>query len=152
MKIIDYFLAENPQYWIEQIKKCDWSAASILSKQLTDNTFHQTLGNGTLYLLIEGNYLVGFGTLTQKDCINDDNLYPWIGYIFIQPYYRGHRYSQGLINQMLIDAIRQGYSCVYLATEHIGLYEKYGFTYIENRIDIWGDINRIYFIDLTQYL
>lgn len=151
MEIIDYFTVENSQFWLDEIKKCDWSAARLLSKMLANNTFEKTLGYGTLYLLIDNAHLLSFGTLTQRDCIEDDDMYPWIGFIFTRPQYRGHRYSQKLINKMLSDATKQGYSCVYLASEHIGLYEKYGFTYLESRIDIWGDNNRIYFMDLPQF-
>jgi len=28
------------------------------------------------------------------------------------------------------------------------LYEKYGFIYMENRIDVWGEDSRIYYKDL----
>lgn len=148
MEIIDYFSSKNQKLWLSKIQKCNWSAARILAKMLLENTFHERLGWGFLYLLIKDEHLLSFGTLTQKDCIEDNNMYPWIGFIYTQPQYRGHRYSQKLINKMLDDALNQGYFCVYLASDHIGLYEKYGFTYLENRIDIWGDNNRIYFINL----
>lgn len=148
MEIIDYFTSKKQKLWLSKIQKCNWSAARILEKMLMENTFHKTLGWGTLYLLVKDEHLLSFGTLTQKDCIEDDSMYPWIGFVYTQPQYRGHRYSQKLINKMLDDALNQGYFCVYLASEHIGLYEKYGFTYLENRIDIWGDNNRIYFINL----
>lgn len=149
MEIIDFFVVENPLFWLKEIKKCEWSAAQLLSRMLTENTFHKTLGYGTLYLLVDNTHLISFGTLTQKDCFEDNNMYPWIGYIFTKPQYRGHRYSQKIINKMISDARKEGYSRVYLATEHIGLYEKYGFTYLKDRIDIWGDNNRIYYMNLT---
>ena len=144
MHIVDFSKIANKNHWISEIQKCNWSSAKLLSKLLIENKFYEFLGYGTLYLLIEDNYLISFGTLTQKDCIEDDSMFPWIGYIYTQPQYRGHRYSQMIINKMLADATENGYLRVYLASEHIGLYEKYGFTYLENRIDIWGDINRIY--------
>jgi len=33
---------------------------------------------------------------------------------------------------------------VYLATDHIGLYEKYGFEYFENRVSVYGEDSRVY--------
>ncbi len=72
-------------------------------------------------------------------------MYPWIGYVYTYPNFRGHRYSQYLIDYLLKVAKTKGYTSVYLATEHKGLYEKYGFLYLENRIDIWGDENGIYY-------
>jgi predicted acetyltransferase len=145
MKIINYFTVKDKDYWLNEIKKCNWRDAMFLSNLLTENTFHEILGIGNLYLLIDYDQLLCFGTLTEKDYIEDKGLHPWIGFIFTQPTHRGHRYSQKIINQMLSDAVIQGYSYVYLATEHIGLYEKYGFSYLENRKDKWGINNRIYF-------
>ena len=34
-----------------------------------------------------------FCTLTRKDCVDDDTLFPWIGFVFTAPEYRGNRYS-----------------------------------------------------------
>ena len=53
MEIIDYFAIENPSFWLEKIKKCEWSAAQLLSKMLVENIFYKNLGCGTLYLLTD---------------------------------------------------------------------------------------------------
>lgn len=148
MTIIDYFKSENRQFWIDQLLKSHWSAATILTNLLKKNTFHRFLGCGSLYMLVENKKIISFATLTTRDCIADEKMHPWIGYVFTYPNFRGHRYSQYLIDYLLKVAKTKGNTSVYLATEHIGLYEKYGFLYLENRIDIWGDENRIYYKSL----
>lgn len=143
MEIFDYF-SNKQRIWIDKIRACDWSAARFLADLLDKNTFHKMLGNGSLFIMSDVEKLAAFCTLTQKDCIKDDNLFPWIGFVFTSPEYRGRRYSEKLIEYACEKAAEQGFENVYIATDHIGLYEKYGFTYIESRIDIYGEESRIY--------
>lgn len=41
-------------------------------------------------------------------------------------------------------AARHGAKQVYICTDHVGLYEKYGFTYLENHVSIYGQDSRVY--------
>lgn len=136
--------------WIIKIRECDWSAAKFLAALLRQNSFHEMLGSGSLYIMVDGENLVSFCTLTQKDCIDDDRFFPWIGFVFTVPEYRGHRYSGELIELACNEAKKQGYDRVYIATDHIELYEKYGFKYIENRTDIYGEESRVYYRKLGE--
>ncbi len=143
MEIFDYFSIEQHN-WIDKIRVCDWGAAKFLADLLEQNKFHNVLGNGSLFIMSDGGKLVSFCTLTHKDCVDDDKLFPWIGFVFTSPEYRGRRYSEKLIEYACEKAQKQGFENVYIATDHIGLYEKYGFTYMESRIDIYGEESRIY--------
>jgi len=144
MKIVDFFKTEQQDILIAKIAEGEWRAAKFLAKLLRESTFQKTLGGGTVYLLMEGENIVSFVTLTQQDCITDETLYPWLGFFFTFPEYRGNRYGGKLLAYAAEEARKQGYQKVYLATDHIGLYEKYGFTYLENRIDVYGEDSRIY--------
>lgn len=144
MEIFDYFSTEQHS-WIDKIRVCDWGAAKFLAELLEQNRFHEVLGNGSLFIMADGDKLVSFCTLTHRDCIKDDDLFPWVGFVFTAPDYRGKRYSGEVIEAACKRALRQGFDKVYLATDHIGLYEKYGFTYLESRTDIYGEESRIYF-------
>ncbi len=145
MRIFDFFDESEQLPWIEKIKVCDWGAARFLSELLEQRRFFKTLGEGGKLLMIaDGDRLVSFVTLSHRDCIDDDSLYPWIGFVFTTPEYRGHRYSGMLIEEACMHAKAQGHEQVYIATDHVGLYEKYGFSYIETRIDIYNEESRIY--------
>lgn len=143
MIIFDYFKNKQPQ-WIEKIRACKWGAAKFLADLLEQNRFHTVLGKGSLFIMADGDELVSFCTLTEKDCVDDITLFPWIGFVFTAPEYRGKRYSGKIIEHTCAQAEKQGYDKVYLATDHIGLYEKYGFAYLESRIDIYNEESRIY--------
>ena len=145
MKVFNFFECDNRADWIEKIRVCDWSAAKFLADLLTQNRFEEVLGQGgKLFIMADGDNLVSFATLTKKDCIDDESLFPWIGFVFTQPDYRGHRYSGEVIEYACKEAKTQGYNKVYLATDHIGFYEKYGFEYMETRIDVYGEEGRVY--------
>ena len=46
------------------------------------------------------------------------------------------------------DTRRAGFSRMYLSTEHVGYYEKYGFRYIGQGYHPWGENSRIYEIEV----
>ena len=144
MKIIDYFQSENQEHWRRQIAAYEWSAAKYLSGLLTKGTFQQAVGKGTLFLLIDGDKLVSFVTLSERDCLDAPDLTPWIGFVHTAPEYRGHRHVGKLIDHACAVARQHGAARVYLCTDHVGLYEKYGFTYLENRVCYGGEEGRIY--------
>ena len=87
MEIFDYFINEK-RSWIDKIRACDWRAAKFLADLLEQNKFHNVLGNGSLFIMADGEKLVSFCTLTHRDCIKDDSLFPWVGFVFTAPYYR----------------------------------------------------------------
>lgn len=152
MDIIEYF-EDYPRQrqWMNRIEACDWNAAKYLADLLRGNRFEETLGeDGKLYIMIDETQIVSFVTLTRQDCIADDDLYPWLGFLFTVPQYRGHRYSQKIIEHACQTAEIRGNETIYLATNHIGLYEKYGFIYKENRLDIQGENSRIYYKPLIN--
>ena len=151
MEIINYFEREDQAALRERIAACDWSAARFLVQLLEREKFFETLGGwGQLFLLMDGENLVSFATLTGQDAIRDERLTPWIGFVFTRPEYRGHRYAGRLLSHAEACAARLGYSRLYIGTDHEGLYEKYGYRYLENRLDCWGDDTRVLYKSLER--
>ncbi len=145
MEIVEYFSSSSKDKFLNQIEAYEWSAAKFLATLLKENRLQETLGGwGKLFLLIDGDKLVSFITFSAQDCIADPNITPWLGFFHTAPEYRGNRYGKLLIDHVCEYAQEDGFSEVYIATDHIDLYEKYGFTYLENRIDVWGEDSRIY--------
>ena len=144
MKILDLSNSKEQKQWISKIRECDWGAAKFLADLLEQDRFHEMTGDGSLIIMTDEGKIVSFCTLTQKDCVDDNTLFPWIGFVFTSPEYRGNRYSGQLVEYACDKAKEQGFENVYIATDHIGLYEKYGFVYIESRVDLFNDMSRIY--------
>ena len=144
MKILDLENINEQKQWIEKIRACDWGAAKFLADLLEQEKFCEMTGGGSLILMTNNEEIVSFCTLTQQDCVDDKTLFPWIGFVFTAPEHRGNRYSGTLVEYACNRAKEKGFCNVYIATDHIGLYEKYGFTYMESRVDISNELSRIY--------
>ena len=141
MTIIDYF--EQPQerqnHWQIEIEKGNWAAAKFLYKQLQKGGVKARYGEATrLLLLTEADELLAFCTLAEQDEIETD-LTPWIGFVYTFPKHRGSRYSQKLINHALELAKTDGHKQVYLSSNEVGLYEKYGFKPMLKMTNVWGE-------------
>ncbi len=145
MEIIGYFKSDRQEHWLAEIKKSDWRAAPTLARFIEENSFRDNLGKGTLLLLADGDRLVSFVTFAERDCIDDEKLTPWVGFVYTFPEYRGHRHVGRLIRRCEEIAAEKGVPKIYICTDHVGLYEKYGFSYMESRVDIYGGDSRIYF-------
>ena len=72
------------------------------------------------------------------------DLFPWLCALYIDNKYRGNNYAKLLIDKAIIDTNLAGYSNLYLCTDHIGYYEKFGFTYLAQGYHPWGEESRIY--------
>lgn len=150
MQIIEFFEDNRKEHWKKEIAKADWGSADFLLELIDDRAkFNELLGEETkIYLLIDGDNIVSFATLAFQDCIRDESLYPWIGFVFTYPQYRGNRYSEQLLKYEEEQAKKAGRTKTYIATDHVGLYEKFGYQYMETRVDYFGDESRIYYKEL----
>lgn len=144
MEIVNFFHCGDQPALIEKIRQGDWPPAQLLAELLESGRFHLALGDGTVYLLMDGEQIVSFLTFSMQDCVADQSLYPWAGFVYTFPEYRGNRYVGKLLAYAENAAQSHGCEKVYIATDHIGLYEKYGYTYWESRIDIYNEECRIY--------
>ncbi len=145
MKIINYFHCDKPGHWLAKIRESDWSAGQFLYQLLNENRFKAVLGEKSILLLLtDGSELVSFCTYAQKDDIPATELGPWIGFVYTFPQYRGHRYAGQLISEAERLALADGIHTLYISTDHIGLYEKYGYTLGQIMRDGHGNPSRIY--------
>ena len=96
------------------------------------------------YLLRDGETLTGCAGLIPNDFISRMDLWPWICALYVAREYRGHGYDRRLLDYARADARRLGFRKIYLSTEHVGYYERYGFVYLGQGWHPWGESSRIY--------
>ncbi|MBR0460040.1 MAG: GNAT family N-acetyltransferase [Victivallales bacterium] len=148
MRIVEYFEsdASTRQSLLRELRRCDWAAGGFLMRLLEEGMFAKTLGGeGKLFFLLDGNAVVSFLTLTAQDCIAAPGMTPWIGFVFTFPEYRGRHLIGTLLDHARKCAAQKGSLFVFLATDHVGLYEKYGFSYWGSRRDVYGEMSRVYY-------
>ena len=145
MEVISFYENERQQHWLDEIGKSDWGAGAYLYQLLINGTFFDTVGEGSeLLLLTDGDDLISFCTYAEKDEILSAEYSPWIGFVYTFPQYRGHRYIGALFEKIEYLAKEKNVPQIYISTDHIGLYEKYGFEYLKQMESIYGGTSRVY--------
>ncbi len=152
MRVIDFYKSEMKEKFLTQLRKCKWTFSEILIKLIDNDNFYQKLGeNSKLLLLVDkDDSIVSFLTVSERYIIENGDLKPWIGFVYTFPKYRGHKYSGVLIEKACEIVKERGFNKIYIATEHTGFYEKYGFNFIENRVTIYNTNARIYYRNIVN--
>ncbi len=145
MKIISYFDSDRQDHWLEEIGKSDWRAGTYLHRLLSKDEFYKTFGaSSQLLLLTEGEELVSFCVYAEIDNIRPTELTPWVGFVCTFPESRGHRYAGRLLAEAERLTRQDGHRQLYLSSDHVGLYERYGFSFFARLTDTEGRLTGVY--------
>ena len=135
--IIDYVLKSwkhIAEFFFEQLER------SMLPEEEVQDTF----------VMIDEDRIVGFYQFIRHEPIRNTESTPWLSSIFIDEAYRGQRLSELFLLHGRIRAGKLGFREVYISTDHIKLYEKFGFREIGLDIDKWGFPTKIYVANSLQ--
>ena len=139
-------LTYDDELWVNvsnYAKHCSWKAGASLSKLMSNNILAKW--ERVFVALIE-NEIAGFCTLLNADCIPNVEYTPFIGFIFVGESYRGNRISEKLCLTAIKYAKSIGFDRVYLVSDHINLYDKYGFIKIDEKEAPCGAMQTIFYI------
>ncbi len=101
------------------------------------------------YLMMKNDEIIGSFGLIQNDFIDRTDLFPWICAVYIEESERGKALGSKLLERAVIEAALLGFEHVYLVTDHVGYYEKYGFDFIGMGNCDDGSKGRIYHSNTT---
>ena len=151
MRVIS--VRENPEYKEIAMKyfPCKWP--EVAPEIYEDCIVHAVGSDNVLpqwYLLEKEGIIIGCAGLITNDFISRMGLYPWLCALYIEEAYRGNAYAGLLMEKAKEDTRKAGFSHLYLSTEHVGYYEKYGFLYIGQGYHPWGKNSRIYEIEVDK--
>ena len=152
MHIVEYFsLPESSQkFLLEEIGKANWTAAHYLFMLLKNGEYKKIAGaDAKVFCLVqnggeEKDTIVSFCTYSELDEIRPSQLHPWIGAVYTFPEFRGYRYAGRVIEHCENLARTEGREAVYISTDHVGLYEKYGYSFFQMDKNSAGDACRVY--------
>jgi GNAT superfamily N-acetyltransferase len=145
-------IKKSPEYKDKAIKYFQSKWASTNSMKVYDDCITNCITTSSplpqWYLLLDRDEIIGCAGLITNDFISRMDLYPWVCALYIEKEYRGNAYGSLLLEKAKIDAKIGNFSYLYLCTDHIGYYEKYGFKYIGTGYHPWGESSRIYSVEV----
>ena len=80
----------------------------------------------------------------KEDYYPMPELYPWVSCIYVDEEYRGQRVSGKLIDHANQYLRNLGFEKSYIPSDHIGLYERYGYSYVKEIINYGGHEDHLY--------
>ncbi len=124
----------NRKYLKEYCKLCsiEWGSSKTDDEYI--NTKVDKILNGDKVIsvlgLVDDDNIVGFISLFKYDGDERRDLTPWYATMYVKDEYRHKGYSK-ILNEMIIEeAKRLGYKRIYLKTDLVNYYEKFGAKYI----------------------
>ena len=149
MKVYD--IKEKKEYLEEvlELELREWGNYSEenLHKKITKVTSFLKQDNFAKLVLIENNILIGFISLFPSDGDERKDLTPWYATMFVKKEYRGKGYSKILNDALIKYAKEKDYDKLYLKSDLINYYEKFGAIYLENLKN--GE--KLYYFDLRKW-
>ena len=95
-------------------------------------------------ILLDNDNLVGFISIFPSDGDERNDLTPWYATMYVKEEYRGLGYSKILNSAILEEAKNRGFNKIYLKTDLINYYEKFGAKYME----VLTNGEKLYYIEL----
>ena len=148
MKVIN--LKNNINYLKEYFLLCsmEWGTSKTDEEmEIYVNEKVNSLPNNDKLISVLGlvdNELIGFISLFKYDGDERKDLTPWYATMYVKKEYRGKGYSKILNDAILNEAKTLGYDKVYLKSDLINYYEKFGAKYIEKL----NNGENLYYIEL----
>lgn len=148
-----YNLNDKKEYVREYFECCskEWGNTTSLEelKRKIDSKVQNYLEGKinkilSVLLLIENDNLIGFISLFKEDGEERKDLTPWYATMYVKEKYRKKGYSKILNQAILEEAKKLHYKRIYLKTDLVNYYEKFGAQFLETLTN--GE--KLYFIDL----
>lgn len=102
----------------------------------------------TMFAAVAGGQVIGMASLLKTDYYPLPEIGPWVSSLFVTEEWRGLRISEKLIGHANAYARALGFDKTYIPSEHIGLYEAYGYRYLKDIVNYGGGTDRLYVKEL----
>lgn len=149
MKIIK--INNNKKYLTEYATLCylEWSNKEKKMEDYVKDKVDKLLkGNNIIFILglLVDDILIGFISLLTSDGDEEKELTPWYATMYVKENYRKLGYSKILNEALLKEAKLLNFDRVYLKSNLVNYYEKFGAIFIKNLKN--GE--KLYYIDLNN--
>lgn len=101
-------------------------------------------GIPSFYIAVADNEIIGTYAILRNDLVSRQDISPWLACLYVDPKYRGQAIGSKLLDHAVAEAKRKGFEKLYLTTDHVGYYEKYGWAKMAECYDIFGNPSSVY--------
>ena len=102
----------------------------------------------TMFPAVPDGTVIGLLSLLHPASYPLPDIFPWVSSLFVTEEWRGRRLSQRLVEHANAYAESLGFERTYIPSEHVGLYEKYGYRYLKDIVNYGGGTDRLYVKEL----
>ena len=118
---------ELSQELLQFIENCSWNEVKEHVSDLVRNA--RFTDWETMFVAKADGKIIGMTSVMKEDYYDLPDVYPWVSTVFVSEEYRGHRVSEKMISFANEYLRQQGFRKSYIPSNHVGLYEHYGYTY-----------------------
>ena len=150
-----YNIKDRQEYLkeVETLTRLEWSSKietkEVFNKKVEEkiNIVKNSFNNPyfSKLILLDDDKLIGFISLFENDCDERIGLKPWYATMYVKKEYRGKAYSKILNEAILNEAKCKGFKRVYLKTDLVNYYEKFGAIYM----DKLSNGEKLYYINVN---
>lgn len=97
-------------------------------------------------VLLDDDVLIGFISIFPTDGDERKVLFPWYATMYVKEEFRGQGYSKILNNAILEEAKKRGFKKLYLKSDLINYYEKFGAIFL----DTLNNGEKLYYFNLEE--
>ena len=121
-----------------------------IDKEIYRQSISESLGTDKAlprwYLMLDDDDIIGSYGLIENDFMLRKDLMPWLCALYVEEALRGQALGASLLMHGRQEAAKLGFKHVYLCTDHIGFYEKYGWQFFGMEASEFGGDTRVYVV------
>ena len=130
------------------VRQSSWEEVREHTAQLLEE--HSFSDWEAMFAAVADGEIIGHAALMKTDYYPLPALCPWINTVFVTEQFRGKGICGALLHAAEQYAEALGFSRIFLASGHAGIYEKYGYVYEKDIVSYGGDTDRLYTKDLEE--
>ena len=132
--IFEKIVKWNYNWWGEKNSKSIEAVAYLFKHSICRDRLPQT------FVALSDGEPVGMYQLSMNDDLfGRPDIYPWLINVYVDEAYRGRQVCRAMMETVRENARLAGLNELFLYTSHVGLYEKFGWEFIENVKTFNGD-------------
>lgn len=125
-----------------------------ISAQDYADSMHNALdtqnGVPSWYIILNGDDIIAGLGVIENDFHKRSDLTPNVCAVYVDEEYRGRGLMRALLSRAVSDLAKHGIKYTYLITDHVGLYEKCGWTFYGMVEENGGVLTRMYYIKTEE--